>query len=231
MRRTTVGPGGTAASVSILIASACGAALCRNWGAGALLVVMGLLWAVRQPRVLRAVLSRSFLVFAAILAVSAYLANAGSPHDALRLALVMLARACTVVWAVAGLASSVSVEDMAALGSRLGMRGLGFAIGTAANSMTRSVADMRGVWWTIRMRRGGRPGLHDWRRFILTVLSRTVTRADEIALAAQARGVDPSAYDGSMVSVTRADWAWSFAAWMASALALGVDLVSAYWYH
>ena len=219
-------PSGVTACLNILAASALGAALSRGWGVGVLFVLMAVLWSLRQRAVLRAALARSFLVFAAVIVLSAYLAAAGSLERAVPSALVMLGRAITIIWAVAGLAASASVEDLAYLGSRIGLRGLGFALGTAANAVTRSATEMREVWWTVRMRRGRRPGLRDWRRLALAALARTVLRADEIATAAEARGLDPSAWDGAPIAVTRADRAWSAAAWISCALAVTIDLLS-----
>lgn len=216
-------PGGFVGSVHILLASVLAAAVCRGTGAIVLFLLMGLLWTVRRPCVLRVVARRSFLVFAGIIAISAIIAASGSMTPAVRLLVLMLSKAATVMWAVTGFAATATLENLACLGSRVGIVGLGFAVGTAANAMSRSMADIRDIWWTIRMRRNGKPRCRDWQRMAVTVLARTSTRADEMLLAAEARGLDPEGAAAETHLTTSADLWWSLVAWSVAAAAVLSD--------
>ncbi len=111
-------------------------------------------------------------------------------------------------------------------GRAFGLKGLGFALGVAANSMARAGAEARETWWTLRMRRGRRPGIRDWRRLAVTVLARTVARADEMTIAAEARGLDPTALTGTPIRASRQDMAMAAAAWVAAAGAILLDLLT-----
>ena len=101
----------------------------------------------------------------------------------------MALRALAILIATRGLAASTSPGELAGLLERLGLRGLGFTLGVAVNLLPALERSSCRTWDTLRMR----GGLRHRRRLTLrlatlTVMSNALRRADEIAIAAEARG-------------------------------------------
>jgi energy-coupling factor transporter transmembrane protein EcfT len=104
----------------------------------------------------------------------------------------MVLRALVVMLAVDGFASSVSVSEMAGLLERVGLKGLGFALGVSINLLPilrESFIHTRHSLWL----RGGfrQQRLRALRLFLVTVITNAVQRAEEISLAAEARAFSP----------------------------------------
>jgi energy-coupling factor transporter transmembrane protein EcfT len=151
-----------------------------------------------HPTALRIAHSRTLWVFVVMLLASGALWL--GPADArigpvavsvtgLVTGLWMALRALAILIAARGLAASTSPGELAGLLERLGLRGLGFMLGVAVNLLPALERSSGRTWDTLRMR----GGLRHRRRLMLrlatlTVMSNALRRADEIAIAAEARG-------------------------------------------
>ena len=101
----------------------------------------------------------------------------------------MAVRALAILLAARGLAASTSPGELAGLLERAGLPGLGFTLGVAVNLLPALEQSSRHTWDTLRMRGGLRHRRRDALRLAtLTVMSGALRRADEIAIAAEARG-------------------------------------------
>lgn len=105
----------------------------------------------------------------------------------------MLLRATVILAAVDGFTASVSVSEIAGLFERAGLRGLGFATGVALNLLPILRHSIAVTWHSLRMRGGfRRHPLRATRYLLVTVVAGAVQRAEEIALAAEARAYSPN---------------------------------------
>jgi energy-coupling factor transporter transmembrane protein EcfT len=104
----------------------------------------------------------------------------------------MALRGVVMILALDGLASSVEVAELAGLLERFGLKGLGFSVGIAMNLLPLMRQSALNAWQSLWMRGGLR---RKWRRglrfYLVTVLSNAIRRAEEIALAAEARAYSP----------------------------------------
>ena len=106
--------------------------------------------------------------------------------------LIMVVRAAVILVAVDGFSSVVSISEVAGLLERLGMKGLGFAVGVAVNLLPELRDSCTVVWRSLKMRGGLRS--RRWRAlqiFLVTTLANALRRAEDIALAAEARAYSP----------------------------------------
>lgn len=106
--------------------------------------------------------------------------------------LQMACRAIVMLLAVDGFSSSVDVSEVAGLLERLGLTGLGFSVGIALNLLPVLRQSASNAWQSLWMRGGLRQ--KRWRGlrlYLVTVLSNAIRRAEEIALAAEARAYSP----------------------------------------
>lgn len=88
--------------------------------------------------------------------------------------------------------SALSLSDLVAMFDRLGMRGLGFALGVAMN-LFRTLQEMAAVTFqTIRLRGGLRRPVVALRLFLVTLLSNTMRYGDQVFNAASVRAFDPN---------------------------------------
>jgi energy-coupling factor transporter transmembrane protein EcfT len=104
----------------------------------------------------------------------------------------MALRATTVLLAVSGFAGAVGVSEMAALLERIGLQGLGFALGVAVNMLPTIQETNLNAFNALRLRGGfrrQRPSA--LRRLILTIIVNSLRHGDQIAAAAQARAFSP----------------------------------------
>jgi energy-coupling factor transporter transmembrane protein EcfT len=117
---------------------------------------------------------------------------AASPRAGLWLGLGMVARALAVLLAVDALATRVPIADLAALLERLGLPGLGFALGVALNTLPTLRRTAGSVWQALRMRGGpGRRPLLALRRYAVTTLALALAHGGEIVDAAESRAYQP----------------------------------------
>jgi energy-coupling factor transporter transmembrane protein EcfT len=104
----------------------------------------------------------------------------------------MALRALVIFIAVDGFSSSVQITEIAGLFERLGLPGLGFSLGVALNILPSLRQASANTWHSLRMRGGLR---RRWRRglqlYFVTLIANALRRAEEIALAAEARAFKP----------------------------------------
>lgn len=100
----------------------------------------------------------------------------------------MALRAGSMVLALAGFASSVSVSELGAMFERVGLKGLGFALGVAVNALPTLGGMATTTYQAIRLRGGfRRRRLEAWRLWLVTVVTGSLVHAEEIVSAAEAR--------------------------------------------
>ena len=168
------------------------------WTAGACLVVA----AVCYPHSLRHVFRVRFLVMLALLALPplfflgemdrTFLGTAYSAEGA-GAALQIGLRFVVVLTAVDGFTHSVDISQIAGLLERLGLRGLGFSLGVALNLLPSLQQSSYHAWQSLRMRGGlRRKKWRGLRLLVITIVTNALRRADEIALAAEARAFSPN---------------------------------------
>jgi energy-coupling factor transporter transmembrane protein EcfT len=164
--------------------------------AAACLIVAGLVY----PLAFRRLWRPRWLVLVALLILPPALA--GEPDvtawriplssAGLQLGFQMSMRAVVILVAVNGLTASIDISTLAGLFERLGLRGLGFSLGVALNLLPALQQSATHAWHSLRMRGGLRR--KRWRGLQLlaiTVVTNALRRAEEIALAAEARGFSP----------------------------------------
>ncbi len=106
--------------------------------------------------------------------------------------IVMGLRALTIAVAVAVYADLVSVDALARLFERAGLRGLGFALGVAFNMLPTLRVELRHALDTMRLRGGfRRRPLARLKLLSVAILSNVLRHADQIVSAAEARAFDP----------------------------------------
>jgi len=106
--------------------------------------------------------------------------------------LQIAARFVVVLVAVQGFTSAVDIAALAGLLERFGMRGLGFSTGVALNLLPYMQQSSIHAWQSLRMRGGLRR--HRWRSLrllVMTIVTNALRRAEEVALAAEARAFSP----------------------------------------
>jgi energy-coupling factor transporter transmembrane protein EcfT len=118
----------------------------------------------------------------------------GLPVSMVRLTdgLLMTFRAIVILVAAEGLSASVGITEVAGLFERLGLRGLGFSLGVAANLLPTLRQSSTNAWHSLWMRGGFRA--QRWRGLqllTLTVFGNALRRSEEIVLAAEARAFRP----------------------------------------
>ncbi len=102
------------------------------------------------------------------------------------------ARLLVVLVTVNGFTAAIDIVSVAGLLERFGLQGLGFSLGVALNLLPTLQQSSINTWHSLRMRGGLRH--QRWRGlqlFIITVMTNTLRRAEEIALAAEGRGFSP----------------------------------------
>jgi energy-coupling factor transporter transmembrane protein EcfT len=145
--------------------------------------------AVVYPHSFRRILRLRFLVMLALLSLPPlFLMAENGGQTALQIGL----RFVVVLTAVDGFTHAVDISQIAGLLERLGLRGLGFSLGVALNLLPSLQQSSLHAWQSLRMR----GGLHNkkWRGLRLlgiTIVTSTLKRAEEIALAAEARAFSP----------------------------------------
>lgn len=116
-------------------------------------------------------------------------------------------RILVVLVSVQGLTSSVDISSIAGLLERAGLHGLGFSLGVALNLLPALLTSGQNAWRSLWMRGGLRK--KRWRALRLlavTVIANALTRAEEIALAAEVRAFSPVRSRSMPVRVGKWDW-------------------------
>lgn len=101
-------------------------------------------------------------------------------------------RSLVMLVMIAGFSESVEISQLAGLLERAGMKGLGFSLGIAVNLLPGLAQSCTAAFHALRMRGGLRA---QWRQgihlYLVTVVSNAVRRAEDTALAAEARAFSP----------------------------------------
>lgn len=122
-------------------------------------------------------------------------------------AVQILLRILVVLVSVQGLTSSVDISSVAGLLERFGLRGLGFSVGVAMNLLPSLQQSTQNAWRSLQMRGGLRKRcLRSLRLLAVTVIAGAISRAEEIALAAEARAFTPDQARSMPVKLGKWDW-------------------------
>jgi energy-coupling factor transporter transmembrane protein EcfT len=101
-------------------------------------------------------------------------------------------RMMVALLAVGGFTSAVDISAIAGLFERLGLHGLGFSLGVAMNLLPVMQDSAANAWRSLWMRGGlRRQRRRALRLLAVTVMTNALKRAEEIALAAEARAFSP----------------------------------------
>jgi energy-coupling factor transporter transmembrane protein EcfT len=168
-----------------------------QWAAALCLAVATLVYPLSWRRLLRP----RWLLFLALMAlppifflgpVDRWVLGVGLSTQGLLAGLQIAMRFIVVVVAVHGLTSTVDISALAGLLERFGLQGLGFSLGVALNLLPVLQQSAANAWHSLWMRGGLR---RQWGRglrlLLVTVVSNALRRAEDIALAAEARAFAP----------------------------------------
>jgi energy-coupling factor transporter transmembrane protein EcfT len=127
--------------------------------------------------------------------------------EGLRTGLQIALRFIVVLIALNGLTGSVEITAIAGLLERVGLQGLGFSMGVALNLLPSLQQSSLNVWHSLWMRGGlRRQRLRGLRLLIFSIVTSALRRAEEIALAAEARAFSPEHSRPLPVAVGQWDW-------------------------
>jgi energy-coupling factor transporter transmembrane protein EcfT len=116
-------------------------------------------------------------------------------------------RFVVVMVAVDGFTSAVDIAALAGLLERFGLQGLGFCLGVALNLLPGMQESATHAWRSLWMRGGlRRERWRGLRLLLVTVVSNGLRRAEEIALAAEARAFTPEC--ARPMPLRRGQWDW-----------------------
>lgn len=117
-------------------------------------------------------------------------------------------RVLVVLVAIQGMTSSVDISSVAGLLERAGMHGLGFSVGVALNLLPGLLQSAQNAWRSLWMRGGLRKQrLRGLRLLAVTIIAGALSRAEEIALAAEARAFLPECARSMPIKIGKLDWA------------------------
>jgi energy-coupling factor transporter transmembrane protein EcfT len=118
----------------------------------------------------------------------------------------MTLRALSIALAAGVFAGAVAVSQMAQLFERMGLKGLGFALGVATNMLPTVYETMEISYQAVRLRGGFRRGrVRTLRLLLVAIIAGSLRRGDDIVSAAEARAFDPTRSQGPPLRMTRAD--------------------------
>jgi energy-coupling factor transporter transmembrane protein EcfT len=116
-------------------------------------------------------------------------------------------RLIVVLLAVNGFTSSVNIPSLAGVLEKFGHQGLGFSIGVAINLVPNLKNAAIKSWHSLKMRGGFRK---KWFRglqlYFVVVITNALRQAEEIALAAEARGFSPEKARPMALKYNKNDW-------------------------
>lgn len=117
-------------------------------------------------------------------------------------------RILVVLVAIQGLTSSVDISSVAGLLERAGLHGLGFSVGVALNLLPALLQSALNAWRSLWMRGGLRKQRGRGLRLLaVTVIAGALSRAEEIALSAEARAYSPERSRSLPIRIGKWDWA------------------------
>ena len=160
-----------------------------------------LIAAVFYPQSLRSIMRMRWLIMIIILALPPVFLvgeldrSLGSLHyssDGLVASMQIGIRILVVLIAINGLTSSADITSVAGLLERAGLHGIGFSVGVALNLLPSLQQSALNAWRSLWMRGGLRKQrLRALRLMTVTIMASALNRAEEIALAAEARAFSP----------------------------------------
>ncbi len=176
-----------------------------------------LLLSLLYPFALRRILRPRWLILLGILLVTSILFGGGQPDlklwgvplssEGILVGVRMTLSAIVILLAADGLSTSMDITEVAGLFERLGLQGLGFSLGVAANQLPNLRQSSTNAWHSLRMRGGMRA---QWWRglqlFLLTVLTNALRRSEDIVLAAEARAFRPDRSRAAPLRIGHLDW-------------------------
>jgi energy-coupling factor transporter transmembrane protein EcfT len=182
------------------------------WAAGFCLLVALLVY----PRAFRSLMSWRWLVMIGLLSIPPIFlvgeidrSLAGIPYstEGLSITIQVALRILVVLVSVQGLTSSIDISSVAGLLEHAGLHGLGFSVGVALNLLPTLQQSALNAWRSLWMRGGLRKHrLHSLRLLAVTIIAGALSRAEEIALAAEARGFLPERARSLPVKIGKWDW-------------------------
>lgn len=134
---------------------------------------------------------------------------AGIPYSAegLLSGMQIALRILVVLVAIQGVTSSVDISSVAGLLERAGLHGLGFSVGVALNLLPSLLQSAQNAWRSLWMRGGLRKQRGRGLRLLaVTVIAGALNRAEEIALAAEARAFLPERARSMPIKIGKLDW-------------------------
>lgn len=131
----------------------------------------------------------------------------GYSSEGLRAGLQIALRFIVVLIALNGLTGSVEITAIAGLLERVGLQGLGFSMGVALNLLPSLQQSSINTWHSLWMRGGlRRQRWRGLRLLIFSIVTNALRRAEEIALAAEARAYSPDRSRPLPIVVGNWDW-------------------------
>jgi energy-coupling factor transporter transmembrane protein EcfT len=131
----------------------------------------------------------------------------GYSSEGLNSGLQIAVRFIVVLIAINGLTGSVEITAIAGLLERAGLQGLGFSMGVALNLLPSLQQSSLNAWHSLWMRGGlRRQRWRGLRLLIFSIVTNALRRAEEIALAAEARAFSPERSRAMPITVGNWDW-------------------------
>jgi energy-coupling factor transporter transmembrane protein EcfT len=182
------------------------------WTAALCLLVALLVY----PRAFRSLMRWRWLVMIGLLALPPIFlvgeidrSLAGIPYSSMGLSntIQVSLRILVVLVSVQGLTTSIDISSVAGLLERMGLHGLGFSVGVALNLLPALQQSAQNACRSLWMRGGLRKHrLRSLRLLAVTIITGALSRAEEIALAAEARAFLPERARGLPIKVGKWDW-------------------------
>lgn len=183
------------------------------WAAAGCLLVAALIY----PRAFRGLMRLRWLVMIGLLSlppiflvgeVDRRLAGIPYSSEGLMSAIQIALRILVVLVSIQGLTSVVDISSVAGLLERAGLHGLGFSVGVAMNLLPALQQSAQNAWRSLWMRGGLRKQrMRSLRLLAVTIIAGALGRAEEIALAAEARAFSPDRARSLPVKIGKWDWA------------------------
>lgn len=131
----------------------------------------------------------------------------GYSSEGLLAGLQIALRFIVVLIALNGFTGSVEITAIAGLLERVGLQGLGFSMGVALNLLPSLQQSSINAWHSLWMRGGlRRQRWRGLRLLVFSIVSNALRRAEEIALAAEARAFSPECSRALPIVVGNLDW-------------------------
>jgi len=183
--------------------------LCHGWALVVALSLCLLLAGLVYPAGLRVLTMRRTWILLAIIVLSSTLVGSdpvvtfgplGISGSGALLGANMVMRALIIIVAVTGLVSTVPVDRIGAALERVGLHGLGFAVGVAFNLLPLVQHQLVTSWQAMRLRAGLPRPISAARILLVAAGSSGLRCADEVVLAAEARAFAPGAHSRAAFS-------------------------------